>query len=191
MRPLTPREELVRLLRLACSGELAAALAYRGHARSLPEGGERRRVLEIEGEEWRHRRQVAAMLAALGERPSHMREAWAAALGRALGALCRVGGWLAPMYGAGRLESRNVQEYVAAARCAAQCGRDEWIEPLLEMAEVEWEHEAYFRARVLSHPLGRRLPAWTAPPPKAQIRAGYAHLQRPRDAEARRVASGC
>jgi hypothetical protein len=38
------------------------------------------------------------------------------------------------------------------------------------MAEVEWEHEQYFRAKVLSHPLGRRLPIWPAPPPKEAIR---------------------
>jgi hypothetical protein len=91
-----------------------------------------------------------------------------------LGLLCHVSGWLAPMYGAGRLESRNVREYEAAARHAWACGRRSWVPCLLTMAEVEWEHEAYFRARVVAHPIGRRLPIWRAPPPKERIRATFA-----------------
>jgi hypothetical protein len=84
-----------------------------------------------------------------------------------------VTGWLIPMYGAGRLESRNVREYEAAARHAFGCGRHEWIDCLLTMAEVEWDHEAYFRGRVLASRLGRRLPLWRAPPPKAEIRGSF------------------
>jgi hypothetical protein len=79
-------------------------------------------------------------------------------------------GWLPPMYGAGRLESRNVGEYETAARYARDCGRDDFIDCLLTMAEVEWEHEKYFRSRVLAHPLGRRLSLWPEPPPKEMIR---------------------
>ena len=130
---------------------------------------ERRRIREIEDEEWRHRVQVGEMLAALGAGPSRLREVLFWTIGRTLGALCHVSGWLAPMWGAGRLESRNVREYEVAAQRAMSCGRGEWLDCLLTMAEVEWEHEAYFRARVLSHRLGRRLPLWTAPPPKHTI----------------------
>jgi hypothetical protein len=62
--------DLEALLRLAYSGELAAAHAYRGHWRSLAAGDERERVRAIEAEEWHHRRQVGAMLAALGATPA-------------------------------------------------------------------------------------------------------------------------
>ena len=55
---------------------------------------------------------------------------------RTLGVLCHVSGWL--------------REYEAAARHAWNCGRREWVDCLLTMAEVEWEHDAYFRGRVLS-----------------------------------------
>ena len=65
-------------------------------------------------------------------------------------------GWFAPMYGAGRLESRNIREYETAARYARDCGREEFIDCLLTMAEVEWEHEYYFRSRVLVHSFGRK-----------------------------------
>ncbi len=166
--------ELAALLKLAYSGELAAALAYRGHARSVRDEDERARILQIEAEELHHRERLGQMLAELGERPDARLERRARRIGHVLALLCRLGGWLVPMYGAGRLESRNVREYETAARHARDGGRGEWVDELLVMAEVEWEHEAYFRERVLSHRLGRRLPIWTAPPPKASIRASYA-----------------
>jgi hypothetical protein len=88
------------------------------------------------------------------------------------------------MYGAGRLESRNVREYEDAAARASAAGRADWVDCLLAMAEVEWEHERFFRGKVRAHPLGRCLPLWTAPPPKPSIRqrAGVAPLV---DGEAR------
>ena len=165
------RAALIELLRLAYSGELAAAHAYRGHSRSVADPEERRAIAEIEREEWHHRELVGRMLAELGAGPSRGRERRAAVIGRVLGALCHVTGWLAPMYGAGRLERRNIREYEQAARLARESGHERWVDCLLTMAEVEWEHERYFRARVLSHPLGRRLPIWPAPPPKESIRA--------------------
>ena len=57
-----------------------------------------------------------------------------------------------------------------AARHARDCDRADLIDCLLEMAEVEWEHELYFRSRVREHFLGRRLPLWPQPPPKEMIR---------------------
>ena len=166
-------QSLVALLELAYSGELAAAYAYRGHWKSVSNPEERARIQAIEEEELHHRRMVGEMLRALGVSPSRLRERRAAAIGRALGALCHLAGWLAPMYGAGRLESRNIREYEAAARFARGCGRDEWLDSLLTMAEVEWEHEQYFRSQVLKHWLGRRLPIWPAPPDMESIRATF------------------
>ena len=49
------------------------------------------------------------------------------------------------MYGAGRLERGNIVEYEEAAEFARACGREDFIDCLLTMAEVEWEHELYFR----------------------------------------------
>jgi hypothetical protein len=94
-------------------------------------------------------------------------------VGRTLGLLCHLMGWLAPMYGAGRLESRNIVEYETAARYAHKCGREDFIDCLLTMSEVEWEHESYFRSLVLQHRLGRRLSLWPAPPPKETIRSAF------------------
>ena len=167
------RTQLVALLQLAYSGELAAAYAYRGHWNSVSAPQLKLAIQNVENDEWRHRQLVGEMLAGLGSAPNQRREIRAALIGRALGFLCHVTGWLAPMYGAGRLESRNILEYETAARYARDCGRVELVDCLLEMAEVEWEHEAYFRARVQEHFLGRRLPLWLQPPPKETIRSSF------------------
>ncbi|MEM7246357.1 MAG: hypothetical protein AAF533_13490 [Acidobacteriota bacterium] len=167
-----PRRELVALLQLAYSGEQAAALAYRGHWRSV-RGEERERIRVIEEEEWHHRRQVGVMLHELGERADRGRERRTRWIGTVLGALCHVSGWLAPMYGAGQLESENIREYETAARLAHACGRHEWIDCLLTMAEIEHDHETYFREQVRTHALGRSLPLWKTPPPREAIRASF------------------
>ena len=78
------------------------------------------------------------------------------------------------MWGAGRLERGNIVEYEVAARHAVRAGRREFTDCLLAMAEVEWEHEKFFRERVLSHRLAALVPLWDPPPPKEEIRASFA-----------------
>lgn len=167
---MSPSALLLRQLQNAHAGELAAALAYRGHGRSLPAGEEQERVRSIEAEEWHHRELVAAMLRRLGGAPRPARELAFAAIGHTLGPLCHVSGWLLPMYGAGFLERFNVAEYERAARSAELAGHPELVDCLLAMAEVEWDHESYFRSRVLSR--YRRVPLWPPLPPRASIRIG-------------------
>lgn len=169
----TAERELATLLQLAYSGELAAAHAYRGHWHSVSDPEERVRIRTIEEEELHHRRMVGEMLQALEIRVSRLREFRASVTGRILGCLCYVAGRLVPMYGAGRLESRNIREYETAARHAWAGQRREWVDCLLTMAEVEWEHEAYFRERVVTHWIGRRLPLWPSPPSKESIRTTF------------------
>jgi rubrerythrin len=167
------RQKLIRILQLAYSGELAAAHAYSGHWQSVSAPDEREAIRGIEEDELRHRTMVGEMLAGLGGEPNPRRELRATIIGRTLGFLCHVTGWLAPMYGAGRLESRNIREYETAARLARDCHHLDLIDCLLEMAEVEWDHEKYFRSRVLAHALGRRLPIWPAPDAKETIRLSF------------------
>ena len=168
------RRKLIALLQLAYSGELAAAYAYRGHWQSVRNADQKTAIQKIENDEWRHRRLVGEMLAGLETGPDQRRETRASLIGRTLGFLCHITGWLAPMYGAGRLESRNIREYETAARYAHASGRSDLVNCLLEMAEVEWDHEYYFRSRVAEHFLGRRLPLWTQPLPKETIRVSFA-----------------
>lgn len=42
------------------------------------------------------------------------------------------------------------------------------------MAEVEWDHEAYFRSKVESHWLRRMIRVWPPIPPKSGIRTDFA-----------------
>jgi demethoxyubiquinone hydroxylase (CLK1/Coq7/Cat5 family) len=154
---------LVRQLQGAYSGELAAGFAYRGHWHSVSDPGERARIKQIEEEEWHHRELVAGMLRDLGAGPNRVREAIFYCIGKVIGFLCHVTGWFAPMYGAARLEKNNIVEYAVAAGYAEECGHEEMIECLMMMAAVEWEHEKYFRERMLGHPLLRLFPVWEAP----------------------------
>lgn len=167
------RSDLIALLQLAYSGERAAGYAYRGHWHSVSDPEERSRIAAIEREEWHHRSLVGDMLRTLGSGPDRRREVRALVIGRTLQFLCHFTGWLLPMYGAGKLESRNIREYETAARLAQACGRDEFVECLLVMAEVEWEHEHYFRSKVESHWIGHRLKSWAKPPAKGTIRSSF------------------
>lgn len=116
---------------------------------------------------------MGALLAQLGAEPIAGREVRAVVIGRFLQAACHVIGWFAPMYGAGKLERGNIVEYENAARDAAACGLEAFVPCLLEMAEVEWEHERYFREKCTGHWLTRFFPVWSPPPPKEAIRAAY------------------
>ncbi len=167
------RAKLIAILQLAYSGELAAGYAYRGHWHSVSDHEEQLRIKTIEDEEWHHRKLVGEVLRSLGAGPNKLREVRANLIGRVLGLMCHVSGWFAPMYGAGRLESRNIVEYETAARYARDCGRADLIECLLTMAEVEWEHERYFRSRVLVHSWSKRIPIWPEPLPKENIRQSF------------------
>ena len=170
---MNPRDGLIRVLRSACSGELAAIHAYHGHAASVSSPEERERILTIKEEERHHREIVLGMLTSLGSSPSRKREVLFWCIGRSISFFCRIGGWFIPMYGAGRLERSNIVEYEDAARYAQAIGRTDMIDCLLEMAEVEWEHERFFRERILGHWMLRVIPIWSAPPPKESIRAEY------------------
>ncbi len=166
--------KLIAILQLAYSGERAAGYAYHGHWKSVSDSEEKACIRTIEEEEWHHRRLVGDMLAQLGAKPNRWRELRAMIIGRTLGFLCHVSGWLLPMYGAGKLESRNIVEYETTARYARECGRNEFIDCLLTMAEVEWEHEKYFRERVTSHRWSNWLSIWPEPPEKETIRIRFA-----------------
>ena len=113
------------------------------------------------------------MLQRLGASPNRKREVIFWIIGRTAGIFCHVTGWFFPMYGAGLLERRNIVEYEDAASYARDSDHEDLIDCLLTMAEVEWEHEYFFRHKVLGHPLLRIFKLWDAAPPKETIRAKY------------------
>ena len=178
MKKQDSRAELVKLLQMAYSAEMGAALAYRGHWRSLSKPLERAEIRHIEAEEWLHRREVATLLRDLAVHPRLAYEIKFFFIGTILRGLCHLAGWLLPMYGAGRLESRNYREYAQAAAYAFDCGHRDYVNCLLSMAETEWDHECYFRDKVESHPLHNLIPMWEELPPKASIRQDYRFVEK-------------
>jgi rubrerythrin len=160
----TARDNLVRILQNAYSGEVAAAYAYRGHWRSLRPSPEKAHIEKIEAEEWDHRRRVGEWLEKLGAGPRPIREKVFWTIGRTLGVTCFISGWFMPMYFAGRLESQNSVEYEDAARFAKELGMQDCVDDLLDMARVEVEHEVFFREIVAGHrllPLMKRIFRWS------------------------------
>ncbi len=158
------RQNLIRILQNAYSGEVAAAYAYRGHWKSLKESPEKKRIKEIEAEEWDHRRRVGEWLEKLETKPRAVREKVFWTIGRAIGAACYVSGRFMPMYFAGRLESKNSIEYEEAAVIAKELELYECARDLLYMARVELEHEVFFRETVTGHrllPIMKRVFGWS------------------------------
>lgn len=179
MDAASARHCLVHQLRLAYSGELAAAKAYAGHWRSLRTSDPAREgIRQIERDEWEHRKCVGQMLHTLGAAPSGFRELRSNVIGTLIGWACFVSGWFFPMMGAGRLEARNIVEYEHAARYALAAGFSHLVEPLLHMAEVEWDHERFFRLQAMSHKWIRIFPVWPAPPARSEIRASFSVFAR-------------
>ena len=163
MNAAVARDRLVRLLRMAYSAELAAYIAYHGHQRAVSSPAEKIAIRRIGREELRHRRRVGVILRALGSAPSPLRDFGMSWVGRTIWLTCFLTGWFVPMYGAARLERNNIGEYVTAAHLAVAALCPEHVESLIEMAEVEWDHEAYFHARARESRLMRFAPDWPDP----------------------------
>lgn len=179
LSPALAREKLIGILKNAYSGELGAINAYKGHQKSVSDSAEKMMIYRIEVEEMIHRERVGEILSILGEGPSITQERAMGWVGKTLGYLCSLSGWLAPMYGAGLLESRNIREYEEAAEFALAAGHVEFLDDLLTMAEVEWEHEKFFREKCRSHFLYRWLPKWPIPPTKETIRKPFVWIEYP------------
>jgi hypothetical protein len=99
----------------------------------------------------------------MGAAPRRMREVRAWLIGRTIGCGCHLVGWFLPMYFAGRLESQNIEEYEVAAEHSRVLGLERYVAELRTMADVERDHEAFFRGKVANHrllPLLRSLFRW-------------------------------
>ncbi len=169
------KSALIRLLQDAHAGERAAAYAYYGHAKSLfvSDQKEKKEIFEIYEDEIHHRAGLYEMLKGLGAKPRFLREKLMQFIGAIIGFSCLFGGWFIPMYGAGKLESNNIEEYEVAARLALLSGNNHLIKDLLDFAEKEWDHELYFRNKSETHFLYRFFPKWTFPDKKENIRKNY------------------
>lgn len=169
LNPEAVVNKLIRSLQAAYSGELAAYHAYEGHWRSVRDKKEKEDIQRIQKEEWDHRVCIGDFLAKLNAKPNPQLEKKFSFIGKLISFLCYIGGWFIPMYGAGKLEASNIVEYEDAARLAFQNKLPEMAKVLLHMAEIEWEHELYFRLKAQSHWLWAFFPHWPVPSPRESI----------------------
>ena len=99
----------------------------------------------------------------LRAKPQRLRDVLMTCVGTSVAVSCHLGNRILPMYFAGRLEHSNIGEYENAAACARELRLPDYERALLEMADVERSHEAFFRRVVAPHPwlpLLRRLFHW-------------------------------
>jgi hypothetical protein len=154
---------LVNLLQRAYSGEKAAAFAYIGHARSLPDAVAKSAVQQIEQDEWNHRENLRRLMVQYEVPPSRWLEVKLHIIGRIISASCHVIGRFMPFFFAGKLESGNVCEYFVMMRHFHSLGIHEHDAMLYEMGLKEKEHEVYFLEQIKTSgllPLFHRLFTW-------------------------------
>lgn len=157
--------DLIRSLQTAYSAEKAAAFAYVGHAASLRDSREARRVNEIERDEWEHRHHVGELMKRYGIAPSRGLELKFHVIGKLISGSCHVVGRFMPYFFAGKLESGNVCEYFVMIRYFHALGITEHDALLYAMGVKEKEHEAYFLGLVKDQswfPLFERVFNWGA-----------------------------
>jgi hypothetical protein len=154
---------LAKLLQRAYSGEMAAALAYVGHAGSLRRAEAKAAVKQIEEDEWNHRRNLRALMRNYDVPVSRWYEVRSYFIGKLIGFSCHFIGRFMPYFFAGKLESGNVCEYFVMMRYFRELGIEDHDAMLYEMGIKEKEHEAYFLAQVKGSrwlPLFERVFAW-------------------------------
>jgi hypothetical protein len=154
---------LIKLLQKAYSGEMAAAFAYVGHARSLKNPVEKAAVKQIEDDEWAHRDNLKQLMEKYEVPVSRYYEIYFYLIGKVISASCHCIGWFMPYFFAGRLESGNVCEYFVMMRYFQSIGINEHDAMLYEMGIKEKEHEMYFLEKIKTSrllPIFQKLFAW-------------------------------
>lgn len=145
--------KLQKLLRRAYSGEMAAALAYSGHWKSLKLRDEIEALKQIEIDEWRHREEIGEILAAMNAKPSLFREVLMFSIGKCVSLSCFLTGRFVSTYFAGVLESGNVEEYTEAEKLARELNLNSFCEKFAEMGETELQHEQILLEMISGHRL--------------------------------------
>ena len=133
--------ELKDLLQLAYSAERAASFAYQGHAGAVKEPEDKKRIKEIEDDEWIHRADVLKIMQEYEIPISTWYEVKYFIIGKIICYSYYVIGWFMPMYFAGRLESGNVNEYFIMKDYFNQLNITKHDAILAEMGMKEKEHE--------------------------------------------------
>lgn len=140
--------KLIDLLKQAYSAEKAAAFAYQGHAGSVKNKEAKKRIKEIEDDEWHHRKEVLKIMQHYQIEVSKFYEFKYYIIGKMISISCYLIGWFMPYYFAGRLESGNVCEYFRAKQYFNDLGITLHDQILYDMGIKEKEHEVYFLKQI-------------------------------------------
>jgi hypothetical protein len=132
-----PHPALVTLLQKAYSGEMAAAVAYVGHAGSLKCQAAKVAIKQIEDDEWGHRENIRRLMLKYEIPVSRYYEIYFYAIGKIISLSCHIIGWFMPYFFAGKLEGGNVCEYFVMLRHFQSLGINEHDEMLYEMGMKE------------------------------------------------------
>lgn len=143
--------ELIQLLQLAYSAERAASFAYQGHAGAVKETVDKKKIKEIEDDEWIHRADVLKIMQEYQIPVSVFYEIKYFIIGKIICYSCYVIGWFMPMYFAGRLESGNVNEYFIMKDYFNLLNITKHDIILTEMGMKEKEHEVFFLSKIKTH----------------------------------------
>ena len=125
------------MLQKAHAGEIAAYHAYLGHAKTNP--ALRKEILRIRRDEAHHVCEIRRMMRLSGVKPSPLRDFLMSMIGRVCSALCFVTTKSQANFGARVLERIGTVAYCEMAKQSPR-----FRKTLLEMAEVEQRHAAFF-----------------------------------------------
>lgn len=139
---------LVRSLQKAYSAERAAAFAYIGHAHSVKNPEYKKRIEQIEQDEWMHRAEVLKIMQEYKIPIRRFYEIKYYIIGKIISASCYLIGKFMPYFFAGKLESGNVCEYFVMIHAFRSLGIEKHDAILFHMGVKEKEHEDYFLSRV-------------------------------------------
>jgi rubrerythrin len=137
---------LVWKLKKAHAIEIGAFEAYKGHAKYTKDEAVKRKILEIQQDEFQHRLEVGSMLHDLGEKSDIFLDFTLWCIGQSISIACRFMGARAAAWGAKIMEVMGSRVYDDLAKTSVDEGQSHLARKLQNMARTEEEHEQFFAA---------------------------------------------
>ena len=137
--------KLIKILRKAHAIEIGAYEAYEGHWRSTKDPEKKRRLKEIQKDEWSHKQAVGWMLIELGAESNKELDFLMYCIGKMVSISCYVIGPRAAAWGAKLFEVMGSQIYWKAAIEAIDEKNIPMCRELFCMSDKEREHEEFFK----------------------------------------------
>lgn len=139
-------KKLIKQLKAAFAGELAAIAAYDGHVKATKDPRVSEAVWNMYLEEWEHLIHVAEMLTYFGSKPNKIRNFIFKSIGKIIGFICLFSTERQMAYGAKVMERIGTVNYSKMADLADELGHEVMAERLDIMAKSEKEHEEFFQS---------------------------------------------